>query len=208
MRKILLATVLTILPAIAMAQTDTSTSTGEAQGIAESGINQNFAGNPAHESISTVPSLGTQIVTPTATCTIPITLQGVGLGIGLGGGTAYTVIPCQDAESARLAYDMGDKADAQEMLCLQPAFRKERAIIGQPCPAPFGSDGLTAKQQKQVDDHFAAVAAARPKVIQVAANPMAVERAKFCATLSPSKAEDRPYIAECLKDDLNSDAGN
>jgi len=210
MKKILLLTVaLATFPMLAQAQTDTSsgvssTSTGEALGAAESAINQNFASSPSHEAISTVPSLGTQIVSPTATCTIPISIQGVILGGGLGGGTAYTVEYCKDLEISRQVDNEGDRPDAQLMLCLLPEFRKVRALHAtldpqvQLCPPEFGTDGLTPAQQKAVDARIAAIRKAQAQVVPVAVNPMAIERANFCSSLDPAKKEDRPYITQCM----------
>jgi hypothetical protein len=211
MRNILLATAaLTLLPLVAMAQTVSNAGTGTSAGSASTAgaesqdvaaIDQAFnSSTPSHETINSTPALGTQIVTPTATCTIPVGVQGVGLDFGFGAGTAYTVEYCKQAEITRLTYDMGDRADAVEMLCLQQDFRKERAIVGQPCPPPFGPSGLTNAQQREVNEHFAKLEAERPRVVEVFANPMAIMRAKFCASLNPKKVEDRPYITQCLKD--------
>lgn len=152
MRKLLLTSAaLSLLALPALAQT--STSTGEAVSEQAASINQQFASSPAHTSIETVPGLGTQIVTPTATCTIPIGIQGVFMGGGLGAATAFTVEYCKDLEISRQLTNEGDQADALMTLCFLPEFRKVRALQGpaKACPPEFGPDGLTDAQRKEVD---------------------------------------------------------
>ena len=161
MRNIFLTTAaLTLLPLVAMAQTATDTSTSTAGAVSEdvAGINQQFASSPAHTTVATVPEMGTQIVTPTATCTIPVTGQAVWLGMGVGGGTAYTVEYCKEAEQARIVYNMGDHASALMMMCSDAGFRKARALEGPiaTCPPEYGPSGLTKAQTQQVDDQWIA----------------------------------------------------
>jgi hypothetical protein len=192
MKTFLLATALTALALPALAQT--STSTGEAVSQQSAGIYQQFASSPEHSSVTTVPGLGTQIVTPTVTCSLPITLQGVLLGAGLGGGTAYTVEYCKDEEISRQAYNQGDRGDAQAALCLIPEFRKIRAIralynpVVEECPPEFGPNGLSAAINARIAAQAASYQAAVAHIAALKAQQDSACHEQFIPPANPNGA--------------------
>lgn len=173
LRSIAVVLLLAGLPLAATAQT--STTTAGAQGYAQSGSEAIVAPTynqytPSTQTIHNNTQAPDVIVSGANQCALPIGASTSILGVGVGLSATPVDQGCERRNNANALYALGYKAAAVSLMCQDASVRKAMGEVGASC-----------------DPQPAAVVA-----------PVISPRAAFCASLSPSDAEDRPYISQCL----------
>jgi hypothetical protein len=185
------ALALMALPVTAMAQTTSTsaqgTSVAGSEAIVAPTTNEYNSGTETIHNNTQAPDL---VVSGANVCAMPV---GGSLSLlGTGGGVAMTALDhgCEVRANASALWQMGYRPAATMLMCSDKDVAKAMAATHTPCDGSTPPDNVAVSQVPA-------------KVEQVAVNPMAVERAKFCASLSPKNRADRPYIAQCLANENN-----
>jgi len=183
MNKIFLTTAFLAIPAMGFAQSATSFTQSNSNSFARTGSSTAILA-PVSGSNFSQPAIAPDLSNITAdSCALGNGVSGAGGGIiSLGANLTTIDKDCRNQGNAGAWHVLGQNLMAIGSICLDPKQASlYMSVYGTPCP---GQAGWKVEQTASV----------------VAPNPMQSERAAFCASLSPAKVEDKPYISECLKD--------
>jgi len=172
------------LPALAMAQTTANTS-GTALSGSESILapttNEYSSGTQTIHDNTQAPDV---VVSGANQCALPIGASTSILGVGVGLAATPVDAGCERRNDANALLALGLRPASIALMCQDKNVQKAMKTAGTPCDQ-------VGKLSQPVDP--------KPVIKLVQANPMAIQRANFCATLDPRIKGDKPYILECME---------
>jgi hypothetical protein len=190
MNKILLAVVFLIIPMSAIAQTATSLTQSNSNSFSRTGSSTAILA-PVSGNNYSQPAIAPDLSNITADqCALGAGVSGAGGGI-ISAGINWTRIDkdCRDEGNGAAWNVLGFRLMAIGSMCLDPQQADlYKNIYGTPCPGQPGWKPAAFPETMSVS-----------APVTPAPNPVESEHAKFCASLNPTKPEDRPYIAADCK---------
>jgi hypothetical protein len=192
----LAASIASIAATPVFAQTAQTAQSGS-ESLGQAAINQYSYGSNIPNN---TPGLGAMYATPTASCMSSNGISGVGPGAGGQIMWSSRDQVCTWEGKVSMAYNTRQPDVARTEWCLNdPDYRTANAILGKPCNyRTYPKDQQAQAEKDQIAAGFLN-ADGTPKILQAATTPRAVSsHDAFCATLDPTKKEDRPYIAQCI----------
>jgi len=185
---------LLIFPVLAQAQTvQTDKANSTSGSVSGAGAQADFYSN----STSNYPQ---QTASPTAPAFVTASpcmgvVSGAGTSpvVGIAIGMSYKDKECEDRANASALNSLGDRAAAMQIMCQLDSVKDAMAAARTPC------SGIVATVQPIAEVSSQAVQTDTPQAPgYVKAGGGVTPLQAFCSSLSPSKAEDRPYLeSEC-----------
>jgi len=174
------------MPILAQAQSsNTQSSSGS---VAGAGANANFYGgqNTAIYPQNTPSPTAPPFVTASP-CMGVMSGSGTSPVVGIALGMSYKDGECEDRANASALNSMGDREAALQVMCQIASVQTAMKAAGTPCSGVVAPTSVAAVAPPDPP---------APAVVRAGGGITPLQQ--FCSTLSPTSAEDRPYLlSEC-----------